>query len=127
MRWSPELKVDELTVRRVERILEGYIEAKVPREVRSSVRLTYEWKAEGLTLMEERPDAQGRRWHGIAVARFVPEQGRWRVYARNPVQGWERVPSILPSADFECQLEQVELDMDGLFWPVLDADEAELM
>lgn len=127
MRWNAELKVDELTALRVERILEGYIAVKVPREVRSSVRLTYQWKAEGLTLMEERPDAQGRRWLGIAVARFALERGRWSVYAWNAERGWERAQSILPSADFECQLEQVELDVDGLFWPVDDADEAELM
>lgn len=127
MQWILEAKVDELTVRRVERILEGYIAVKVPREVRSSVRLTYEWNVEGLTLMEERPDTQGRKWHGIAVARFVLERGKWQVYGRNGVEGWERVPSILPTPDFECQLEQVELDADGLFWPVADLDEAELV
>lgn len=127
MQWILDSKVDELTVRRVERILEGYIAVKVPREVRSSVRLTYEWNAADLTLMEERPDTQGRKWHGKAVARFALERGKWRVYAWNGVQCWEEVRSILPTPDFEYQLEQVELDVDGLFWPVTDLDEAELV
>ncbi|MCM3701643.1 DUF3024 domain-containing protein [Paenibacillus macerans] len=111
--------VDEFTARRLENILDGYIEVKVPREVRSSIRLKYEWDDKGLILLEERPHSYGRQWHGSAVAQFRLERGQWSVYANNANREWERVQSIAPCSDFEQQLEQVELDPEGIFWPSL--------
>lgn len=109
--------MDQFTARRLETILDGYIEVKVPPYVRSSVRLKYEWDdEEGLTLFEERPDSHGRIWMGSAIAHFRLVQNKWRVYVKNANHDWEPVKSIAPSPDFERQLEQVELDHEGIFW-----------
>ncbi|WP_020614892.1 DUF3024 domain-containing protein [Paenibacillus daejeonensis] len=108
--------MDLFTIRRLERILDGYIAHKVPGQVRASVRLIYRWDDEGLTLYEERPDDGTRAWTGTAIARFRQAEQRWLVQARNESGGWAPVPSILPHPDFECLLEQVELDREGLFW-----------
>ncbi|GJM74953.1 hypothetical protein HMSSN036_71690 [Paenibacillus macerans] len=108
--------VDPFTARRLETILDGYIEVKVPPNVRSSIRLKYEWNEEGLTLLEERPHSHGRQWIGSAIVQFRLGQNKWSVYVKNSNHDWEPVKSIAPNPDFEQQLELVELDREGIFW-----------
>ena len=108
--------MDPFTIRRLEKILDGYIAVKVPHDVRSSVRLTYQWGDNLLTLSEERPDFQERKWLRSAIVQFRLEREKWHVYANDGNNGWHTVASISPHADFEQQLEQVELDLEGVFW-----------
>lgn len=108
--------MDPFTVRRLEKILDGYIDQKVPRGVRSSVRLVYEWKNNVLTLCERRPAYPERDWSRADIAQFRLEAGSWRVYAKQGDGSFLPVPSIKPDSDFERQLEQVEMDTEGLFW-----------
>lgn len=96
--------------------MNGYIEQKVPRDVRSSVRLVYEWDGNVLTLCERRPAYPEREWSRADIAQFRLEAGSWRVYARREDGGFVPVPAIQPDPDFERQLEQVEIDPEGLFW-----------
>ncbi len=105
------------TVRRLEKLLDGYIEVKVPPSVRSSVRLTYEWEPDKLTLLEQRLDYAERKWQSAPIVQFRYEEERWSVYARSSDNGaWASVPFIAPHVDFEHQLEQVEMDREGVFW-----------
>jgi hypothetical protein len=109
--------MDLFTVRRLEKILDGYIDVKIPPDVRSSIRLTYEWQEEQLTLHEERLDYDERKWQGVPIVQFRYEEGNWSVYAKSAGSGsWINVPFILPNIDFEQQLEQVEIDREGIFW-----------
>ncbi|MFS0728296.1 DUF3024 domain-containing protein [Paenibacillus sp. 1P07SE] len=107
--------MDEFTIRRLERILDGYIALKVPGPVRNAVRLHYQWDHEGLTLFEDRPD-DDHLWASVPIVRFRFVDGFWCVQGKNQEGGWHTVPWIKPNGDFECQLEQVELDREGLFW-----------
>lgn len=108
--------MDPFTVRRLENILDGYIEAKVPGDVRSSVRLVYQREDNVLTLYEKRPLYPVREWGMTAIAQFRLEAGRWSVYTRSAGEEWRPVSSIEPHPDFEQQLELVESDREGLFW-----------
>lgn len=108
--------MDPFTLRRLQKILDGYIELKVPRNVHSSVRLIYEWENGRLTLSEKRPAYRERQWTCTAIAQFRLEEGMWSVYAKDGNGSWVSVSSIRPDPDFERQLEQVEIDREGLFW-----------
>ncbi|MBD2868477.1 DUF3024 domain-containing protein [Paenibacillus arenilitoris] len=108
--------MDSFTIKRLEKILDGYIDLKVPGNVRSSVRLAYEWNDDTLTLCERRPDLPKRDWIRADIAQFRREAGDWRVYAGKKDGSFVPVPSIPPHPDFEKQLEQVEQDSEGLFW-----------
>ncbi|WP_082207856.1 MULTISPECIES: DUF3024 domain-containing protein [Paenibacillus] len=66
--------------------------------------------------MRLRPYSHGRKWIGSAIVQFRLEQNNWSVYVKNANQDWEPVKSIAPHPDFERQLEQVELDREGIFW-----------
>lgn len=103
-------------MRRIQAILDGYIALKIPHNVRSAVRLVCKWQEDGVTLREERPDHTVGRWYGGDLVRFCLESGLWTVYRPDGDASWTPVSSIPPSPDFERQLEQVELDPDGIFW-----------
>jgi len=109
-------RVDPFTIKRTEAVLNGYIEAKVPRNVQTSVRLTYEWEGSRLTLTEERPAFPFPGWRRSDIAQFRLEDGKWSVYARDEGGCWRPVESIAPYEDFESQLEKVEIDREGVFW-----------
>nr|WP_010275300.1 DUF3024 domain-containing protein [Paenibacillus senegalensis] len=84
--------------------------------MRSSVRIFYEWGDDQLTLWEERPDYHSRQWVRTGIAQFQLKNGKWSVLAYNGGRQWAGVKSISPHWDFERQLEQVELDHEGVFW-----------
>ncbi|THF79454.1 DUF3024 domain-containing protein [Cohnella fermenti] len=108
--------MDIVTTRRVEKLLQWYIGEKIPPSMRSSVRLTYKWEAAELTLCEERPDPSYREWVGQPIVRFRFSGDRWHVLARAKDGTWGTAEAIPPHADFERQLEQVEVDRAGIFW-----------
>lgn len=108
--------IDPFTIKRLEYILDAYIEAKVPHNVRSSVRLIYEWHHNMVTMSEERPVFHERKWRRHCLVQFCLNEGLWSVYAKDKQGSWYCVPTISPNESFEAQLEQVEIDHDGVFW-----------
>ncbi|GBF78184.1 hypothetical protein PA598K_06794 [Paenibacillus sp. 598K] len=108
--------MDPFTVRRLEKILDGYIEAKVPQGMRASIRLIYEWEGDVLTLCERRLSYPELGWSRADIVQFRLEAGGWCVYAKGEDGSFMPVSAIEPDPDFERQLEQVELDPEGLFW-----------
>jgi hypothetical protein len=108
--------IDPFTVRRIDSIMSGYIDQKIPGDLRVSVRLRHEIVDNQLTLAEERPTSKRNEWDRIDIVQFRLESKQWKVYAKNFDNTWTFVEIISPSADFERQLEQVEIDQDGLFW-----------
>ncbi|MGO4547796.1 DUF3024 domain-containing protein [Paenibacillus sp. 2TAB23] len=108
--------LDPFTVKRLASIMDGYIEQKVPGDLRVSVRLRHEIVGNQLTLAEERPTAKRNEWDRIDIVQFRLESQKWKVYAKNEDNKWSFVEVISPSEDFEQQLEWVEMDQEGLFW-----------
>jgi len=108
--------MDSFTLKRIESILRCYIDQKVPGDLRLSVRVSYRMEGNQITLMEERPEWQERKWLATEFAQFRWEHEKWRVYAKKENEEWSPVVSIVPAEDFERQLEQVELDAEDVFW-----------
>ncbi|MDO3410333.1 DUF3024 domain-containing protein [Saccharibacillus sp. CPCC 101409] len=108
--------MDTWTAKRLEALLRGYIAEKVPPSMRSSVRLVYRMENDRVTLTEERPESPRLGWTGSDLAQFRLEQGAWSLYARSEDGSWTAADCPAPQADFEDQLEQFELDPQGLFW-----------
>ncbi|WP_241675015.1 DUF3024 domain-containing protein [Paenibacillus luteus] len=108
--------MDPFTLRRIESIMDGYIHQKVPGDLRVSIRLKHEIVDNQLTLAEERATSLRNEWVRVDIVQFRLESQKWNVYAKNGENTWSFVEIITPSEDFERQLEQVEIDQDGLFW-----------
>ncbi|WP_322922203.1 hypothetical protein [Paenibacillus campi] len=118
------MNLDFFTVRRIRQIMDGYIDAKVPASMRTSVQIAYEWQSDGLILSELRPAPATRGWQRTAFACLrCQSDGCWHVYARTNKQAahdlplWSAVPEAGGQRDFELQLQYVEEDPLELFWP----------
>ncbi|PYE48289.1 DUF3024 domain-containing protein [Paenibacillus barcinonensis] len=108
--------LDVFTQRRIESLMNGYVHEKVPAQLRTMVKLTYELKENELILTEERPRGQRYQWERMPIARFYWEGDQWKVYASDDYSSWSPVEVIVPCPDFEDVLEQVERDESGVFW-----------
>lgn len=74
--------MDSFTLKRIESILNGYIDQKVPGDLRLSVRVNYRMEGNKVTLLEERPDWQERKWLSTEFAQFRWEREKWSLYAK---------------------------------------------
>lgn len=110
--------LDEFTRIRVDRILELFVEIKVPRHVRSELKLNYKFRGHSVTLFEERLAYTRDRWIELDVAQFRLDKqtNKWSVYWRDSKDKWHFVDDITPDEDFEKQLQQVDRDPKGMFW-----------
>jgi hypothetical protein len=108
--------MDSFTVNRLKAILNGYIDQKVPGDLRLSVRVSYRMEHNQVTLIEEWSEWHDRKWLGTDFAQFRWENDKWRVYSKKENNEWSQADSIIPHEDFERQLEQVELDSERIFW-----------
>ncbi len=108
--------LDVFTLRRIESLMNGYVHEKVPAQLRTMVKLTYEMKGNELILTEERPGLQRYQWDRMPIARFYWEGDQWQVFASDDCSSWNPVEVIVPCSDFEDVLEQVERDESGVFW-----------
>nr|WP_186812372.1 DUF3024 domain-containing protein [Paenibacillus xylanexedens] len=107
--------LDMFTQRRIVSLMNGYIHEKVPAELRTMVKLTYEMKGHELILNEERPAGQRHQWERMPIARFYWEGNQWRVYTSDDQHSWSPADIAMPCFDFEDVLEQVERDDSGVF------------
>lgn len=107
--------LDEFTKKRVERILNAFIEQKVPKEVRHQVKLVYKFRGQTVTLGEERLGYMDR-WveYDVAQFRLDKETKEWTVYWRDSKNKWHLIDDIEPNADFEKQLQLV--DQNPVLW-----------
>jgi 3'-phosphoadenosine 5'-phosphosulfate sulfotransferase (PAPS reductase)/FAD synthetase len=51
--------MDEFSKKRINKILSDYIEKKVPKHIRNQVKLNYKFRADSVTLIEERMGCSG--------------------------------------------------------------------
>ncbi|WP_342552618.1 DUF3024 domain-containing protein [Paenibacillus sp. FSL R7-0652] len=108
--------LDMFTQRRIVSLMNGYVHEKVPAELRTMVKLTYEMKDNELILNEERAAGQRHQWERMPIARFYWEGDQWKVYASDDQHSWSPADIAVPCFDFEDVLEQVERDESGMFW-----------
>ncbi|WP_426452468.1 DUF3024 domain-containing protein [Paenibacillus sp. S-38] len=110
------LPLDAFTKKRIEKIMVEYTESKVPKEIRNQMRMTFKIRGNNVTLVEERPAFRSDQWVEFDIAQFRLEDTKWKVYWRDSKDKWHFVDDIMPSEDFEKQLEIVDTDNRGLFW-----------
>lgn len=108
--------LDPFTRKRIEKIMNQYIDEKVPKHIRDQIRLNYKIRGNNVTLVEERPAFMSKEWVELDIAQFRLESGQWKVYWRDSKKKWHWVDDITPVGNFETQLMIVEEDTRGMFW-----------
>lgn len=73
-----------------------YIEAKVPKQVRNQIRLSYKFRGNSVTLNEEQPAYIGDGWTEMPVAQFRYEESKWKIYWQDSKRKWHFVDDFAP-------------------------------
>jgi len=104
---------DAFTKKRIEKILDNYIEQKVPDHLKNEIEIRYKFRGNTVTLSQERPGYMGRRFE-YPIAQLRLEESYWKVYWKDSKDKWHFVDDIKPVEDFEKQL--MEIDNNDIFW-----------
>lgn len=113
------MAIPELTLRRVQKMLDTYCENKIPPNARHQVQLVHRKRGNAVVLYERRPDWLDPSQHTeMAIARFVyaPETGTWSLKYADRNDRWHLFEDFCGVTDFSELLEEVEEDATGIFW-----------
>jgi hypothetical protein len=108
--------LDAFTIKRIEKILDSYIERKIPTHLKADFQIRYKFRGNTLTLVQERPSYMPGRRVELPVAQFRFENNTWKVYWKDSKDKWHFVDDIKPDENFEKQLMTVDSDINGIFW-----------
>ena len=103
----------------IESSLIAYIEQKIPPHIRDKVSLSYQFRGNSVTLIENRPYFRDpSKWTESVVAQFQFDQKEniWTLYCTDRNSRWHKYRSIEPNEDFDVLLQEVNEDPTGIFW-----------
>ncbi|TJY43860.1 DUF3024 domain-containing protein [Cohnella pontilimi] len=105
--------LDPFTKKRIEKILENYIDKKIPANLKEEFQIHYKFRGNTVTLTQERSGYMGGRFE-YPIAQLRLEETHWKVYWQDSKNKWHFVDDINPDRDFEKQIK--EIDGNGIFW-----------
>ena len=108
-----------LVKKRAGKYFHSYCERKVPLHVRNKVRLTFGFRGNSLTLIEERESYFDKSiWTKSPVAqfRYRPESGEWTLYCRDRNLRWHQYSYARPTNNLEGLIGVIDADVTGIFW-----------
>ncbi|WP_444543999.1 DUF3024 domain-containing protein [Paenibacillus abyssi] len=108
--------LDPFTKKRIIKIMEDYVETRIPKHIRDKLKLSYSIRGNNVTLIEERPAFKSDQWVQLNIAQFRLDQNKWKVYWQDSKNKWHFVDDIEPDEDFEKQLSVVDKDEREMFW-----------
>jgi len=100
-------------------LLIAFCELRVPQEVRDQVKMSHEFRANTVTLFEDRP-----RWNKpsewvhmpIAQFRFDTKSGRWTLYCADRNSRWHLYELVSPTSNLGVLIREVDKDPTGIFF-----------
>lgn len=115
------MPLPDVTRKMVEKKLGKFCEERIPPHVRSEIRLGYHFRANTVTLWEERPPFRGLdldEWSRMTIAqfRFNPKDMRWTLFFSDRNSRWREYHDLEPDRDFGVLLREVEDDPTCIFW-----------
>jgi hypothetical protein len=113
------MAIPELTLRRVQKILDDYCEAKVPPHVRDKIQLLHRKRGNAIVLFERRRGWLDASQHmDMPVARFVyaPADNTWSLQWADRNDRWHLFQGCCGLSNFAELLEEVDADHAAIFW-----------
>jgi len=103
----------KLELARIEKLVGGFCERRVPPEVRDKVRLEYSIKRHDVEICEVRPawrDPNRETRTPLAKLRFVRTAGEWRLFWMRKDLRWHSYQPFPSSRDLEEILAKIDRD-----------------
>lgn len=107
---------DAFTKKRLEKILDNYIEKKIPEDLKAEYKIIYKFRGETITLSQDRPSYRPGQRVELPIAQFRYIYGKWEVYWKDSKNKWHFVEDIKPIEDFEKQLKTIDKNEYGYMW-----------
>lgn len=107
---------DAFTKKRLEKILETYIERKIPWHLRDEFKIIYKFRANTISLSQDRPSYMPGQRVELPIAQFRLIEGKWYVYWKDSRDKWHHVEDIELIDDFAKQLEVIDQERYGYMW-----------
>jgi len=107
--------MDELTKKRVIKIMNDYINKKLPLQLQNQIKLNYMIRDHIIILIHERPVLKSEIWQQHEIAQIKLDKEGWVVYHKDNTGNWQQIKEIKPNSSFEKQLQIVDQDKNGLF------------
>lgn len=108
--------LDDFSKKRLEKIIDNYVEIKIPAHLKEEHKIRYKIRSNTLTLFHERPSYKPGQPVEFPVAQFRLVDRKWEVYWKDSKDRWHLVDDIEPDENFEKQLMIVDKDDNGIFW-----------
>ncbi|CAI6087334.1 DUF3024 domain-containing protein [Cohnella sp. JJ-181] len=105
--------LDAFTKKRIGKILDNYIDKKIPNHLKNEIEIRYKFRGNTVTLSQEKPGYMGGRFE-YPIAQLRLDESYWKVYWKDSKDKWHFVDDIEPVTDFEKQL--MEIDSNDIFW-----------
>jgi hypothetical protein len=114
------MAISEFEIKRVEKIMEGYLaRTRPPVEIRNELDIGYRIENQSVELFEIRPafrDPGKRIEHAIAKATYVKREGMWKIYWMRADLKWHRYEPVPEADNLEEVLSVIEDDQHGCFY-----------
>jgi hypothetical protein len=107
---------DAFTKKRLEKLLDNYIEQKIPEHLKTEFRILYKFRGETITLSQDRPSYRPGHRVELTIAQFRYVDSKWEVYWKDSKDKWHFVEDIKPIEDFEKQLKTIDKNEYGYMW-----------
>ncbi len=114
------MPLPELIKKSAEKKIQAFCDKRVPPHARSQVRLTFEFRANAVTIFEERApwSKDLKEWTSLPVAqiRYVANANHWQLFCADRNNGWHKYLSKESIADIDAILEEIGKDPTHIFW-----------
>ncbi|TYA10435.1 DUF3024 domain-containing protein [Paenibacillus faecis] len=107
---------DAFTKKRLEKILDNYIDKKIPGHLKSEYNIIYKFRGNTITLSQDGPSYMPGERVELPIAQFRNDEGKWKVYWQDSKNKWHFVEDIEPIEDFEKQLTMLDKPEFGYMW-----------
>ncbi len=110
------MSFDPFTKKRLEKILDNYIDRRVPKELKDEYKIIYKFRGATVTLSQDRPSFRPGERVELPIAQFRYEENKWKVYWKDSKDKWHFIEDIKPIEDFEKQLKNIDKNEYGYLW-----------
>jgi len=107
---------DSFTKKRLENILDNYIENKIPKHLKAEYKILYKFRGATITLSQDRPSFRPGQRVELPIAQFRYADNKWNVFWKDSKEKWHFVEDIKPSEDLEKQLKMIDKSEYGYMW-----------
>lgn len=107
---------DAFTKRRIGKILDAYIEVKIPDDFKEEYKILYTFRGNNITLSQEIPSYMPGQRVELPICQFRLDENKWKVYWQDSKNKWHFVEDIEPIEDFQKQLMMIEKPEFSYMW-----------